>query len=146
VSASAAAPSERYRSIVRILYALVCEDATSRQDGRLDAEGVFHQLYAPGFPAQQDRMVLAVALEWDAGESGRHEFRIDLTDPSRSPCLTVSGHTDVTPTAPGEAPAQTRLVLPLEGVVFPAAGSYLFELEVAGTKTPLTPLHLVENG
>lgn len=130
---------------MRILYALVCEDASSRQDGRLDADGVFHQLYAPGFPAQQDRMVLAVALEWDAGEAGRHEFKIDLVDPSRSPCLTVSGHTDVTPNPPGEAPAQTRLVLPLEGVVFPAAGSYLFELEVEGKSYPLAPLHLVEN-
>jgi hypothetical protein len=131
---------------VRILYALVCEQASNRQDGRLDAEGVFHQLYAPGFPAQQDRMVLAVALEWNAGESGRHHFKIDMVDPSRSPCLTVDGHTDVTPSADGEAPAQTRLILPMEDVVFPAAGTYLFELQVNDDSYPLTPLHLVRQG
>ena len=129
---------------MRILYALICEDASNRQDGRLDAHGVFHQLYAPGFPAQQDRLVLALAVEWDGGESGRHHFKIDLLDPSRSPCLTVNGHTDVTPTPEGEAPAQTRLLLPMQDVVFPMVGSYLFELEVAEQTYPLTPLHLVQ--
>lgn len=130
---------------MRVLYGLLCEEAASREDGRLDAEGVFHQLFAPGFPAKQDRMMLAVALEWNDGESGRKEFRIDLLDPSRSPALTVSGHTDVTPTGPGEAPAQTRLVMPLEGVVFPVAGTYLFELHVGDEAVVLCPLHLVEN-
>jgi hypothetical protein len=130
---------------MRVLYALLCEDASARQDGRLDAAGVFHQLYAPAFPAQQDRMVLAVAVEWDEGEAGKREFRIDLLDPARSPSLTISGHTDVTPSPEGEAPAQTRLVMPLEGVIFPGAGTYLFELHLDGDRVPLTPLHLVEN-
>lgn len=130
---------------MRILYALICEEATSRQDGRLDAGGVFHQLYAPGFPAQQDTLVLALALEWNEGESGRREFRIDLTDPDRSPTLTVNGHTDITPMPEGEAPAQTRLVLPMENVVFPGAGTYMFELKLDDETYPLTPLHIVEN-
>lgn len=130
---------------MRILYALICEEATSRSDGRLNAGGVFHQLYAPGFPAQQDTLVLAMALEWHEGETGRKEFRIDLVDPQRSPCLTVSGHTDITPTPEGEAPAQTRLVLPMENVVFPSAGTYVFELQLEGETYPLTPLHIVEH-
>lgn len=130
---------------MRILYALVCEQADNRPDGRLDAGGVFHQLYAPGFPAQQDQMVLAVSLEWNEGESGRKEFRIDLVDPSRSPCLTVNGHTDVTPSPAGEAPAQTRLVLPMENIVFPSAGTYLFVLHVGDQEWELAPLHIVEN-
>ena len=130
---------------MRILYALICEEATSRSDGRLNAGGVFHQLYAPGFPAQQDELVLAMALEWDQGETGRKEFRIDLVDPDRSPSLTVSGHTDITPTPEGEAPPQTRLVLPMENVVFPKAGTYVFELQIDGGEYPLTPLHIVEH-
>ena len=130
---------------MRILYALICEEATSREDGRLDAGGVFHQLYAPGFPAQQDSLVLALSIEWNDGETGRKHFRIDLLDPSRSPCMTVNGHTDVSPMPPGEAPPQTRLVLPMENVVFPAAGTYMFELEVDDETVALTPLHIVEN-
>jgi hypothetical protein len=110
----------------------------------MDIHGVFHQLYAPGFPAQQDRLVLAMVLEWDSGESGRVHFKIDVLDPSRSPTLTINGHTDVGARQEGEAPPQTRLVLPLENVVFPAAGTYEFELSVSGTQIPLVLLHLVE--
>jgi hypothetical protein len=130
---------------MRVLYALLCETAAERQDGRLDAEGVFHQLFAPGFPAKQDHMMLAVAVEWNDGESGKRDFRIDLLDPARSPAVTVSGHTEITPTAPGEAPAQTRIVMPLEGIVFPTRGTYLFELHVGEAVTTLCPIHLVEN-
>ena len=130
---------------MRVLYALHCEHAEARQDGRLDVHGVFHQLYAPGFPAKQDRMVLALAIEWDTEGAGRREFRLDLNDPNENPCLTISGHTDVGDRAKAEAPPQTRLILPMEDVVFPLAGTYLFQLTVGEDKQPVAPLHLVEN-
>jgi hypothetical protein len=125
---------------------LNCEHAQSRQDGRLDVHGVFHQLYAPGFPAKQDRMVLALAVEWDIEGEGRQEFRIDLLDPNGSPSLTISGHTDVTPPQAGDAPPQTRLILPMEEVIFPAAGTYFFELRVGEEAVRVAPLHLIEGG
>jgi hypothetical protein len=130
---------------LKLLYALLCEDAHIRHDGRLDVHGIFHQLYAPGFPAQQDRMTLAVAVEWAPAERGRIEFAIDLLDASASPVITINGHTDVEDQGDLQGPPQTRLVMPLEGVVFPAEGSFLFQLTVAGEKLPLTPLHLIEN-
>lgn len=130
---------------MRLLYALNCEHANPRQDGRLDVHGIFHQLYAPGFPAKQDRMVLAIAVEWDAESAGRVDFKIDLVDPTGSPSLTINGHTDVSERVKGEAPPQTRLVLPMEEVVFPQAGTYIFELEVAGERRQVAPLHLIEN-
>lgn len=130
---------------MRVLYALNCEHAEARRDGRLDVHGVFHQLFAPGFPAKQDRLVLAIAVEWDEEGEGRRDFKIDLVDPSGAPCLTISGHTDVSHRTPGEAPPQTRLILPMEEVVFPKAGTYLFELEVADEKVRVAPLHLLEH-
>jgi hypothetical protein len=132
---------------LRVLYAVICEEASARADGRVDMHGVFHQLYAPGFPAQQDQMVLATAIEWNEGELGRQAFRIDLLDPNDTPVLTISGHTDVGPSAGGDAPPQTRLVMPLENVVFPTAGTYVFHLYVgeASTSTALAPLHVIEN-
>ncbi len=130
---------------MRVLYALICEEASAREDGRLDARGVFHQLYAPGFPAQQDRMVVAIALEWNGGEQGRRDFRIDLLDPARSPTLTINGHTDVGSREPHSGPPQTRLVMPLDGVVFPSPGTYLFQLHVGGEISDLGPIHLIEN-
>jgi hypothetical protein len=130
---------------LRVLYALVCEDAQSRADGRIDAQGIFHQLYAPGFPARQDRLVLVVNLEWSETEVGRNEFRIDLVAPDRSPALTISGHTDIGRRGEFEAPPQSRIVLPLENVVFPSEGAYEFELHARGEKTSIAPLYLIED-
>lgn len=130
---------------MKILYVLICEDASARPDGRVDVHGVFHQLYAPGFPAQQDRMMLALAIEWDAAEEGRVQFGIDLLDPAGSPAFTISAHTDVSPPEDGQVPPQTRLLMPLEDVVFPRAGTYEFEVRVGEERRRTTPLHLVHN-
>jgi hypothetical protein len=107
--------------------------------------GIFHQLYAPGFPAQQDRLMLVVDIEWSAEEEGRQEFRIDVLDPARSPALTINGHTEVGKRGEMEPPQLTRLLMPLEGVIFPAAGSYDFVLHAAGIEIPVTVLHLIED-
>ena len=130
---------------MRVLYAVVSEGASARPDGRMDIGGVFHQLYAPGFPAQQDRMVMTTVIEWNEGEMGRKEFRIDLIDPNNAPVLTISGHTDVGPIEGQDAPPQTRLVMPMEDIVFPTEGTYLFQLYLDGATVALAPLHLVEN-
>jgi hypothetical protein len=130
---------------VRILYAVLCEDARERHDGRLDVHGVFHQLYAPGFPARQDRMMLATAVEWEPHERGRIDFTINLVDPDDSPAITISGNTDVSDQGPLMAPPQTRIVIPLEDVVFRSAGAYEFELEVGGETHKLAPFYLFEN-
>jgi hypothetical protein len=130
---------------MKVLYALVCEHAHERPDGRLDVHGVFHQLYAPGFPAQQDRMTLAVAVEWEESERGKIEFSIELVDPSRAPALSITGHTEVAERQPFQGPPQTRAILPLDGAVFPTEGTYVFELVVNGERTRLTPLHLIKD-
>lgn len=130
---------------MRVLYALICERAEAREDGRMDVQGVFHHLFAPGYPAQQDRLVLAVALEWEEDEEGRNPFRIDLVDPSGSPVLTISGHTDVGGRQEFEPPPRTLLVMPLENVVFPAPGLFEFELHVREEHWRLAPLHLIED-
>jgi hypothetical protein len=130
---------------VRVLYALLCEDATMRPDGRADLHGVFHHLFAPGFPAQQDRMTLVVVVEWTAEEAGRVQFKIDLLDPAGSPVGTINGHTDVGTPRPMEPPQQTRLVMALDNVVFPQEGGYEFELTVGDRKERVTVLHLIEN-
>ncbi|HEX2202101.1 MAG TPA: hypothetical protein VHG91_02330 [Longimicrobium sp.] len=130
---------------MKVLYALLCEDAHDRSDGRLDVHGVFHQLYAPGFPARQDRFTLAMAVEWEPHELGRIDFAIDLLDPGNAPALSITGHTDVSPRQPLMGPPQTRMLMPLENIVFPAEGTYLFELKVGETRLPLAPLHLIED-
>ncbi|HEU0053040.1 MAG TPA: hypothetical protein VFQ39_07675 [Longimicrobium sp.] len=130
---------------MKILYAILCEGAQGRDDGRVDFHGVFHQLYAPGFPARQDELTLALAIEWEPHETGRIAFAIDMLDPQRSPALSITGHTDVGERQALQGPPQTRLLMPLEGVVFPTEGTYVFELAINDERTRLTPLHLIRN-
>jgi hypothetical protein len=128
---------------VKLLYSYVCEFARARQDGRLDAEGIFHELYAPGFPAEQQEITLVATLEWDAGERGVIPFTIDLLEPAGSPVLSASGETEVTDFGPHHGPPLTRLVLPIDKVRFPTPGTYQFVLTSGSTRVPLSHVHLI---
>lgn len=129
---------------MELLLGLVCDDAQTTAEGKLDVQGIFNDLYAPGFPAKQDRMVLVIAMEWDREDQGRFQFRVDLTGPEGRPSLTVDGHTEVDRRPPDRPPARTRLVMPLEDVVFPRPGTYRFEVRMKGQTFPGPSLHLVE--
>ncbi|HEX6307029.1 MAG TPA: hypothetical protein VFZ69_02510 [Longimicrobiales bacterium] len=112
--------------------AALCEDARERPDGRLDLAGIFNELTAPGFPAMQDRMTVVFIVEWSTGETGELPLRADMVDETGRKLLTIQGHTHVDPRGTGRAPAQTRLIMPLEKVVFPRPGHYRFELLAGG--------------
>jgi hypothetical protein len=116
--------------------AAVCEAARERPDGRLDLSGVFQHLSAPGFPAMQERMTAVFLIEWQAGEAGRQPLRADMVDASGRKLLTIQGHTEVEERSDDRAPAQTRLIVDLEKVVFPAAGTYRFDLIAGGDVVP----------
>ncbi len=124
--------------------ALVCDDARPTPEGKLDVHGIFNDLFAPGFPAKQARMVLVLVLEWDRKDEGRHKFKVDLLGPSGRPTLTVDGHSDVDLRAPDRPPARTQLILPMEEVVFPEPGRYRFQVQVKGQRLPGPSLHVVE--
>ena len=112
--------------------ATVCESARERPDGRLDLAGIFNELSAPGFPAMQDSMTVVFLVEWEADESGELPLRADMIDESGRKLLTIQGHTQVEARGGDRAPAQTRLIMPLEKVVFPKPGRYRFELVAGG--------------
>lgn len=112
--------------------AAVCEAARERPDGRLDLVGMFNELSAPGFPAMQDRLTAVFLIEWSEDEAGRQPLRADLIDASDRKLLTIQGHTEVEARSADRAPAQTRLITPLEKVIFPEPGRYRFQLVAGG--------------
>ena len=130
---------------MNLILSAICDEARERPDGRLDLAGIFDQLAAPGFPARQDRMTVVFVIEWDADEAGRQPLRADLVDEHAKKILTIQGHTDVAATRPGMAPPRTRLLMPLENVVFPHEGMYRFELVAGGTATDAATIFLREH-
>jgi hypothetical protein len=127
---------------MRLLLAAFCEHASSTPEGRLDLHGVFNDLFAPGFPARQDHVVLALTLEWAREDSGRYTFRVDLVGPDGRPSLTIEGHSDVDPRPGDGPPARTQLIMPLETVIFPAPGPYRLRVRVKGQELEGPTLHL----
>lgn len=117
---------------MKLRLSAVCETARERPDGRLDLVGVFNELSAPGFPARQDRMTVVFLVEWSADEAGRQPLRADLVDDAGRKIITIQGHTDVEARGSDRSPPQTRLIMPLEMVVFPKPGRYRFELLAGG--------------
>lgn len=104
--------------------ALFCNEANTGGDGTLDILGVFNELYAPDFPARQERMVLAGIVQWERGDTGQQTFRIDLTHPDGHSIYTIDGHTEVESRPEPRPPAKSYLVLELENVVFTTPGRY----------------------
>jgi hypothetical protein len=129
---------------MHLRFSAVCSDARPTPDGRIDLDGVYHDLSAPGFPAQQDRLVLVLVVEWDREDHGRYLFKADLEDEAGDVSLTVEGETEVHRPAPGQPPARSQLVMPLEGVVFPHPGQYTFRVKVKGNVLPGPGLYLME--
>lgn len=130
---------------MRVLYALLCRGAETNRDGSLNVREISFQLYAPGFPAQQDEITLAAAIEWAPEERGSIPFTIELMDPKRAPVVTIRAETEVGEVQAVLGPPQTRLVMPLNDLVFQTEGTYEFELEVGGVRVPLAPLHLIRD-
>jgi hypothetical protein len=129
---------------MHLRFSAVCDDARATPDGKIDVHGVFHDLAAPGFPARQDRLVLVLVLEWDRSDHGRFRFKADLEDASGRPSLTVEGETEVhSPRADGP-PARSQLIMPLDDVVFPRPGHYVFRVKVKGQTLEGPSLHLQE--
>lgn len=130
---------------MELTQALVCDRAVATKDGKLDVYGVFNDLFAPGFPARQERMTLVLCLEWDRADEGRFSFKVDLVDPSGRPIMTLDGQTDVDRRAPDQPPARTRLIMPLKDVVFTRAGAFRFTVRVKGQELRGPALHLMES-
>jgi hypothetical protein len=130
---------------VKVLYSVIAEDAQLRHDGRMDVHGIFHELYAPGFPAKQDRLTLVTTIEWDATERGAIDFTVNLLDPQRAPALTINAQTQVEDQYAVHRPARTQMAIPIDGLVFPTAGTYEFQLTVGEHTQSLTPIYLIQD-
>jgi hypothetical protein len=117
---------------MQLRFSAICDEAHATPEGKLELHGVYHDLSAPGFPAKQDRLVLVLVLEWGREDHGRFQFRADLEDEDGNASLTVQGETEVRAPMPGSPPSRSQLLMPMEGVIFPHEGQYVFRVKVKG--------------
>lgn len=125
-------------------FSAICDEAHATPEGKLELHGAYHDLSAPGFPAKQDRLVLVLVLEWDRQDHGRFRFRADLEDEDGNTSLTVEGETEVRTPPEGNPPSRSQLIMPMEDVIFPHAGQYVFRVRVKGQTLEGPGLYLME--
>jgi hypothetical protein len=125
-------------------YVFLCDEAADDPAGKMNVQGIFHDLLAPGFPAIQERMVLVLVIEWGRTDQGRYNLKAELVGPDGSVAVTVDGHSDVESRPADRPPARTRLIMPLEKVVFPKPGKYHLRVIVKGQRFRGPSLYLRE--
>ena len=126
---------------VQLLSVLAVQDVKWNRFGELSLDGVFATLYAPAFPAEADRVVIATTwyLPADAEGSARATGRVQVLTPDGSTVL-AEDTGDMT-IAPGQFFTHlTELI----GVHFPTPGDYPVVVELDGREVARFPIMVRE--
>ncbi len=127
---------------MNLVLAIACDAATVSPQGKLDVQGIYNELSAPNFPAAQEQLTVVLVLEWGARDVGEQPIRADLIAPDGEMVVTIQGHTEVELGPDNEVPPQTRMILPLENVIFPAPGRYFFRIQAGPETVEALPLYV----
>ena len=127
---------------MNLVLAIACDKAEVAADGKLNVEGIYNELAAPDFPAAHPGLTVVLVMEWELHETGEQQIRADLIDPAGQMAVTIQGHTDVELAPDNEVPPQTRIILPLENVVFPEPGRYHLRVQAGSSTVETLPLYI----
>jgi hypothetical protein len=121
--------------------ALLADAATVDASGKLNILGVFDRLTAPIFPAQHGRISLVLRFQASLQDAGRHKIQITFTDPGGNHVVGLNGEIQIgVGKHATESGVRVPQVLNLDGVVFPIAGRYTFDVKIDGEHHVSIPL------
>lgn len=121
--------------------ALIADAATVDASGKLNILGVFDRLGADTFPARHPRLSLVLRFTAGIQETGEHQVDISLRDPDGEEVVHMDGEMQLTPGRGGATDAiRVPHVLNIDGLVFPRAGRYAFDVQVDGVHHVSIPL------
>lgn len=121
--------------------ALLADAATIDGAGKLNILGIFDRLSTASFPAQHPQMVLILRFAASVQEMGHHRVAISLRDPGGQEAMRIDGEMQLG-SGPGAVGGgiQVPHILHLDGLVFPVAGRYAFDVIVDGDHHVSVPL------
>lgn len=127
-----------------VTLALVADAANLSDEGKLNILGAFNVIGAPNFPAVHSRMVMVLRFAVHPGEAGLpKDVKIVLVNADGVIMGSLPVHVDLPEVIPPGATSDG--IFPLENVVFPASGDYVFEIQIGGETKTGVRLTLVEN-
>lgn len=126
--------------------ALLADAATIDGSGKLNILGIFDRLTTSSFPTRHPRLSLVLRFAAGVHEVGCHEVGITLKAPDGREMVRIDGEMNL---APGPSGAGGAVIVPhvlnMDGLVFPAAGQYAFDVRVDGVHHVSIPLTLHES-
>jgi Family of unknown function (DUF6941) len=124
--------------------ALLADAATIDGSGKLNILGVFDRLTTGSFPARHPRLVLILRFAAGLNETGKHEVGISMKDPDGGEVVRLDGEMHLG-AGPGAVLGGVKMphVLNMDGLVFPKAGVYSFDVRVDGEHHVSIPLTVV---
>jgi hypothetical protein len=121
--------------------ALLADAATIDGSGKLNILGIFDRLSTSSFPTRHPRLSLILRFSAGMQEIGKHEMAIALKAPDGKQLMRIDGEMNLAPGPTGYGGAVlVPHVLNMDGLIFPASGSYAFDVSVDGVHHVTIPL------
>lgn len=127
---------------MRIQIAALADYASISEGNKLNIMGIFAKLYAETVPVRHNEMQLVVQMIFEPPEAGEKHVKIYLEDIDGHLVLQLDGQFVVPPSQDHE-PISINQILRLQGIVFPAYGSYEFKIDVDGETKLLSPVNVL---
>ena len=121
--------------------ALLADAATIDGSGKLNILGVFDRLGTSSFPTRHPRLSLVLRFSAGVHELGRHDVAIALRSPDGGEVVRIDGEMNL---AGGARGVSSGILVPhilnMDGLVFPVAGRYAFDVVIDGEHHVSIPL------
>ena len=121
--------------------ALLADAATIDGSGKLNILGIFDRLSTTAFPTRHPRLSLVLRFSAGINEVGKHAIGISLKAPDGQEVMRIDGEMNLS-TGPGGVSGGVLVphILNMDGLVFPVAGRYAFDVRVDGEHEVTLPL------
>ena len=121
--------------------ALLADAATIDGSGKLNSLGIFDRLGTSALPARHPHLSLVLRFSAGVHELGRHDVAIVLRAPDGKEVVRIDGEMNL---SGGVRDVSSGVMVPhilnLDGLVFPTAGRYAFDVLVDGEHHVSIPL------
>jgi hypothetical protein len=121
--------------------ALLADAATIDGSGKLNILGIFDRLGTTSFPTRHPRLCLVLRFSAGVHEVGKHGIGIVLKGPEGKEIVRIDGEMNL---GAGPRGVTSGVLVPhilnMDGLVFPTAGRYSFDVRVDGEHHVSIPL------
>jgi hypothetical protein len=129
---------------MEVTLALLADAANVTADGKLNILGVFNALGAQTFPVMHPQMALVLRFEATRAEEGRtKQIELQLADGDGQKLFKIEAQLVLPSGMPG-TPIRLNHILMLNGIQFPRAGDYVFNVLVGDDQKAAIDLKLIE--